>query len=146
MPALLSSAWQRRNLTTTLLSNKWYMNYDNKYKSQYLNSNQRFMSNSVLKLKKQQLPQIKCLLIPPIICMLTAVNCVHSRIWERVIMIAIIIWRQVNGHAVTTITTGVEKQSVWVPSYLGILALPGPHHSNKAKHRGCLCGCIGKNS
>ena len=40
------------------------MKYDNKYKSQYLNSNQCFMSKSVLKLKKQQLPQIKCLFIP----------------------------------------------------------------------------------
>ena len=40
------------------------MKYDNKYKSQYLNSNQCFMSKSVLKLKKQQSPQIKCLLIP----------------------------------------------------------------------------------
>ena len=47
-------------------SNKWYMKYDNKYmyKCQYLNSNQCCMSKSVLKLKKQQPPQIKRLLIP----------------------------------------------------------------------------------
>ena len=45
--------------------------------------------------------------------MLTTVNCVPSRICVGVIMVAIIKRRQVNnGHSLTTITTGVEKQSV----------------------------------
>ena len=53
MPALLSSTWQARNLTTTLLLINDNMKYNNKYKSQNLNSNQCFMSKSVLKLKKK---------------------------------------------------------------------------------------------
>ena len=58
--------------------------------------------------------------------MLTAIKCVPLRICARVIMTAIIKYRQVRGHALTTITTGI-------PTYLGILALPGPHHSKKGK-------------
>ena len=51
-------------------------------------------------------------------------------------MIAIIKRRQVNnGNSLTTITTGVEKQSVWVPTYLGILALPAHTTAIRASTR-----------
>ena len=111
------------------------MKYDNKYKSQYLNSNQCFMSKSALKLKKQQPPQIKRLLIPLInqLCVDCCKLCSFKDLSKS------------DNDSHNQMKTGKwscsdhnHNRSRETVS-LGILGLSGPHHSNKAKHKGCLC-------
>ena len=76
------------------------MKYDNKHKESMFKFKSMFHGIKCTEIEKKVLQQ-------------TAVNCVPSRICVGVIMVAIIKRRQVNnGHSLTTITTGVEKQSV----------------------------------
>ena len=123
-------------------SNKRFMKYDNKYKSQYLNANQRFMSKSVLKLKKQLLPQIKRVLIP-LINLLYVDDCKLCSFKDL---------SKSDNDSHNQMKTGKwscsdhnhKRSREKVSLSTNLFGYPGftrstRHHSNKGKHKGCLC-------